>query len=184
MASLKTETEWCRRLQGVLAVGLGLCLVTFYLAGWRPMTSRQRDLNVEIASKHAKLETSQRDASRLPQVTLEVERLKLRLERIDKRLPRQQELTQFIKDLTRLSQQSSLRRLTTEPSSPRRSALFGEHPITLTFQGRFPDVFSFLRQTEEMERLTRVRSVRIRSLDAEQGMVDVTVLLSIYFSEG
>lgn len=184
MASLKEQPDRCRRVQGVLAVGLVISLLGFYLFGWRPMTSRQRDLSVEIDSKQAKLQTSQRDASRLPQVTLEVERLKLRLERIDKRLPRHQELTQFIKDLTHLSQQTSLRRLTTEPSSPKRYNLFGEHPIALTFQGQFPDVFSFLRQTEEMERLTRVHSLQIRSLDAEQGMVDVKVLLSIYFSEG
>ncbi len=184
MASLKTETEWCRRVQGMLTAGLVLCLVAFYLFGWRPLSARQHELHAEIASKESQLATFQADASRLPQVAMEVERLRLRLERVDKRLPRQQELTQFIKDLTHLSQQSSLRRLTTEPASPKRFERFGEHPIALTFQGRFPDVFAFLQQTEEMERLTRVRNVHIRSIDAEQGMVDVKVLLSIYFSEG
>lgn len=184
MASLRHETERCKRIQIVCIGALVIALVLFYVLGWRPMTARQKDLELQIASKQRELDINRSNASRLPQVTLEVERLRMRLERFDKRLPKQQELTQFIKDLTHLSQQSRLRRLTTEPESPRYSALYGEHPIALTFEGSFPDVFSFIRQTEEMERLTRVHSVTIRSIDAARGLVDVKLLLSIYFSEG
>ena len=48
----------------------------------------------------------------------------------------------------------------------------------------FLNACTFLRQTEEMQRLTRVRSISIRSKDGKLGQVEVQMAMNIYFAEG
>jgi len=111
-------------------------------------------------------------------VKLEVERLRAELRKY-KTLPRQQELAQFIKDVAQLGSQSSLKRFFLNPGTPVRGEQFSEQPMQLTFEGDFVNVYSFLRHTEELERLTRLRGLSIRSRD-RMGTVKVQLAMSIY----
>jgi hypothetical protein len=53
----------------------------------------------------------------------------------------------------------------------------------MNFEGDFQNVFSFIRQLEEMQRLTRVRSLTVKCKDGKLGHVDVSMAMNIYFSE-
>ncbi len=183
MSSLTTQTRLCGRLQLILAGGLVLCVAAFAVCFWRPGLFEQKQLAAEIERRQLDLDANRDVGQRLTAVSENVDRTRQRLERFDRKLPRQEELGQFVREITNLSQQASLRRLSNQPGEIKRRELFSERPIALSFEGNFIDVFSFLRQAEEMQRLTRVRSLNIRSLDAQQGLVDVQVTLSIYFSE-
>ena len=68
----------------------------------------------------------------------------------------------------------------------RNGEQFAEWPISLKFEGDFMNVFSFLRKTEEMQRLTRLRGLRLKGLDhgGKAGQVQVELSMNIYFSEG
>ena len=49
--------------------------------------------------------------------------------------------------------------------------------------GDFANVFSFIRRLEEMQRLTRVKSLSVHCKDGRLGQVDVNLAMNIYFSE-
>ena len=59
--------------------------------------------------------------------------------------------------------------------------LQGRPPIKLTFEGDFISIYSFLRNTEEMPRLTRVRDMKLSSRD-KTGQVKFELTMNIYFS--
>jgi Tfp pilus assembly protein PilO len=98
-------------------------------------------------------------------------------------LPKTAELGEFLRDLTPVSQQYAIRKLIHQPGTVKRLDLYGEIPITMNFEGDFQNVFSFLRQLEEMPRLTRVRNLTIKAKDGKLGQVDVNMAMNIYFSE-
>src|SRR5205814_9891581 len=102
-------------------------------------------------------------AQNLPVIESEVEQLRTRLERFDKKLPKKPDMDQFMREITRVSELASLKKVTVQPGSPKRSELFSEMPIALNFTGDFTSVVNFLQQTEEMQRLTRVRSLAIKT---------------------
>ncbi len=183
MSRLDTQVKTCSRLQWGMGAALALCIVAFVLLYWRPGLKKQDKLREEISRRELELNANRDVNTRLQVVTDNVQQLRLRLDRFDRQLPHREELGQFVKEITTLSQQTSLRRLNNQPGDVRHHELFAERPITLSFEGNFADVFTFLRQAEEMKRLTRVRSLNLRSLDAQQGLVDVQVVLSIYFLE-
>lgn len=183
MAALRTQADVCRKVQWILAGALVLCVTAFVTLHWLPGLREQRALREQIDRRQAELAANSNAGERLAAVSSNVERTRLRLDRFNRKLPRHEELGQFVKEITNLSQQASLRRLNNQPGELRRRDLFSERPIALSFEGNFADVFSFLCRAEEMQRLTRVRSLNVRSIDARQGLVDVRVVMSIYFSE-
>jgi Tfp pilus assembly protein PilO len=184
MRTLKSQFGWCVRVQWTLAVAMLVLAAGFYLFWYRPGENRLRDLKMQIEARQRELGSNQARASQLPEVTLAVDKLRVRLERFDKKLPKQQELGQFIKDITTLSRHSSLRKIDVRPGPAHRTELYSELPISFSFEGDFMDVFSFIRQTEDMQRLTRVRSVEIKNHNNKPGEVEVQLSMTIYFSEG
>lgn len=181
MPGLKGQIRWCARVQWCLA-GVTLLMATaFYAFGYRVQKQRQAALAVQIQEKQRELREGKSHTSALPEVATEVERLRARLERSKKSVPRQQDLPQFIRDVSQLGQQASLRKPFFKPGTPVRGELVCELPISLNFEGDFVNVYSFLRNLEEMPRLTRVREIKLNARD-RTGQVKVQLSMNIYFA--
>lgn len=182
MPTLQSQIRWCARAQWALAGVMLLLVGAFYVLGYRPMTARAQSLDMQIARSQEDLAIAKAQTKVLPEVALKVERLRATLERSKKSIPQQPELPQFIRDVTMLSQQSTLRNFSYKPGAASRVELVNELPIQLNFEGDFVNVFSFLRNTEEMPRLSRVRGVTIKQRDRDRnGQVQVTLSMNIYF---
>ena len=182
--TLEHQHGRCTQAQWVLGAVLALTVGAFFLFGYRPAEVQQRKLRDAIETQRRDLVSRQSRAANLPAVTLEVDKLRARLDRFDKKLPRQPDLGEFIKQITQVSQQAELRKLSVQPGMPKRTALYAEMPITLKFEGDFLSAESFIRQAEDMQRLTRVKNLTIRNRDSRTGQVDVSLTMSIYFLEG
>jgi type IV pilus assembly protein PilO len=167
----------------------GLALVAILMIGWfslmvyRPQIRRLAELQTAWETEHLSLKSNQTEAQRLPAVAREVESLRQKLDRFDKRLPKQEELGSFMKDVTNYQQQVNLKKMTWGRGEPRHTELFAELPLTLNFEGDYLSVMNFLRQTEDMPRLTRVRSMMLKSKDDRPGYVDVQLSMNIYYAE-
>jgi Tfp pilus assembly protein PilO len=182
---LKNQLAWIRRGQWGLAALLVLVGGGIYLFGIHPANAELDRVHLQYASAKNELEQDQDRAKNLPAVQLEIDQLRRRVERFDKKLPRQQDLASFINDVTHISQEASLRKLSWHlDSKPRRTDQFTELPIQFTFEGDFQTgVVEFLRGTEDMQRLTRVRKLDITTSDARDGQVKAQLTMNIYFGE-
>jgi Tfp pilus assembly protein PilO len=161
--------------------------IAFYALAYRPNTEKLDGLDMQIAAKRRDLTSNRQRVQILPDVLIAVNEMRNRLERFDKKLPKSPELQGFINSITEVSSQAGLRnKWTVEPGVPVRSDLYAEWPISLKFEGDFKNVFNFLRRAEEMQRLTRVKSLKVRGLTGAgaSGQVQVELSMNIYFAEG
>jgi Tfp pilus assembly protein PilO len=184
MRSLSTQINWCRRLQWGLSLGLTIVVMLFVVVGYFPAKKRLDALNGQIVSKTRDVEQNQNKARNLPLLLMEVQELERKVQDYDRQFPRQADFGDFIREITQVSQQFTLRDWKMTPLAPRRGDGFFELPITISFQGDFMNVASFLREVEHLQRLTRIRRLSIRYKDNKTGVVDVEMGLHIYFSEG
>jgi len=187
MKSLHNQLEWCNKVQWLLGLALTLLLAGFVLFGYRPTSRRLADLQMQIDNKRRDLTSNLARVKILPDVIATVTDLRTKLEKFDKQLPKQQEIPQFLKDIDAMVRNASLRGVAVEPALlPLHSELYSEIPVSMKFKGDFLSVFSFLRQTEEMQRLTRVKDLKLKSDDrsSKPGQVEVELSMNIYFSEG
>ncbi len=182
---LKDQLVWCRRAQWGLFAMLVVLGGAVYLFWIRPENNELSAAHQRIAMAESELEQDQSRANNLPKVLLEIDRLRQRVERFDKKLPKQQDLAQFINDVTRISQDASLKKLSWHlDSKPRQTDQFTELPILFSFEGDFQSgVIEFLKGTEDMQRLTRVRKLDLHTSDARDGQVKAEVTMNIYFGE-
>src|SRR5690349_16795741 len=141
MWTLQVQTSWFARVQWTLAAAAVLLAGGFYALGYRPITARLHELRTQIDQHQHDLASGQTQTSILPNVTSQVNLLRLKLDKF-KALPRQQELPQFIRDIAQLGQQATLRKFDLKPGVPSRDDRFNELPIQLTFEGDFVSVFS------------------------------------------
>ena len=183
MRTVQSQIAWCARAQWTLTIVMVSTIGLFLIFGYRPATQRLTFLKGEIANHSQLLDENQTKARRLPMLAFEVDRLRNKLEKFNKRLPKTAELGEFIRDLTQVSQQCAIRKLVHQPGTVRRLDLYGEIPITMNFEGDFQNVFSFILKLEDMQRLTRVRNLTVRAKDGKLGQVDVSMAMNIYFSE-
>ena len=182
-SSLKDQTQLFAKLQwGVVAVMVA-GLLGFYLLGYAPGQRRVAALKMQIDLKQRELATSRDKVRNLPILLHAVSQLDRQVEEYDRKFPRQLELGQFIKDLTRLCQQVSLKDWKYQPGAPKRTEALQEMPIVMQFNGDFLSAANFLQQVETLQRLTRVKRLKIRQKDAKEGVVDVEATVSIYFAE-
>jgi Tfp pilus assembly protein PilO len=183
MRTLQSQIGWCARAQWVFSASIVALAAGFFLFGYRPMTARLADLHVQIETKQRELIDNQTKTQIRPYVEQQVNDSKRKLARFDKQLPRQVEWGQFLNDITVLRDQAGLRDCYIVPTGAKPNDTFVEFPIQVKFEGDFLNVFSFLRQMEQMQRLTRVRDLTIRAKQPGSGVVDVNLAMNIYYTE-
>jgi Tfp pilus assembly protein PilO len=169
----------------ILGVAVIVLLCGFVAFIYRPSSQRLDALRRQSEEQRSRLNANLSQVRILPDVMLAVDKMQTRLERFDKRLPRQPDLGPFMNDITLVSHEAALRKVQVEPGVPTRGELYTEWPIALKFEGDFTSVFAFLRRVEEMQRLTQVKGLKVRSSDSgKSGQVQVELSMNIYFSEG
>ena len=183
MRTLQSQVGWCVRAQWVLGTSMVLLLGGFYLFGYRPSSARMAELRAQIHAKTRELASNQVRTKVRPEVEQMVRDSRRKLARFDEQLPRNVEWGQFLNDITLLRDQAGLRNCHIVPTGPKPNDLFVEFPINVKFQGDFLSVFSFLRQMEQMPRLTRVRDLTVKAKEPGSGVVDVSLSMNIYYTE-
>src|SRR4051794_4720874 len=183
MKSLQSQIAWCARAQWAMTLVMTALVAAFILFAYLPGKRRQVELRAQLEDKSRELEANQARASNLLTLAKDVERLQAKLDKQNKKLPKTAELGEFIGNLTPARQQYQIKKFVHQVGTIRRQELFGEIPITMSFEGDFLNVFGFLRELEGMQRLTRVKNLTVRCKDPRTGQVDVSMAMNIYFSE-
>jgi Tfp pilus assembly protein PilO len=181
MRTLRNQIVWCTRAQWALCAVMVATLIAFHVLGYGPLSKRLAGLRGQIAARQQELAENHRKASKRNEIAARNEKLRQELDRL-KKPSRQQELPELIKDLERGKSLASLRRYEQKAGVPVRNDLYCALPITMSFEGDFTSIFSFLRSTEDLQRLTRVRNLKLKAKDDRTGQVQACVSMNIYFS--
>ncbi len=181
MITLQKQIAWVGRVQASIAVVTLIGLILFYAFIYLP--GKQRLSELGTASATAELQISKnKDAARdLDAIKRDVQRLKDQIAR-SRRLPKDQDLSGFLHEITGLAQTAKVQKFRYEPNQTRALELCSELPITLNFSGPFMEVATLLRQAEEMPRMMRTRRLSLKCSDGKTGIVDAEISMSIFFA--
>jgi Tfp pilus assembly protein PilO len=159
-------------------------LTLFYFAGFGPQNHKMQNLLGQIGQTQRDLQTSQSQAGRLPRIAADLIRLRAQLADF-KKLPNDLALGDFVKQITQISRQSNVQSLVYNlGGAPKQHDQFTEQPVSLQFDGNFLNVFSFLRQVEDLPRLARISTIAVHGAELHSGWVHVDMSMDLYYSEG
>ena len=167
-----------------LAILVVLCGL-FGAGVWLPAHMKRETLQQRIAEARQELGMDLSETENLPQLHHRVQRLKQTLAGSQRYVPREDELDQLLRNLTRALQSNAV----TEPElvthETRRFAGYSVVPMTVQFRGSFPATFGVLKQIEAMARLVRIDRLQMEPMEATaDAPLLVTVELSTFFAQG
>lgn len=183
MLSLQRQISCYKRMQWVLIALTVGAIGAFYALIYRPEVRQLRTLEAKIEAHRSELAGTQNKTKVLPSVVAEVERLRERVGKF-KTVSRQHEIGNFLADMEEASKQASLRNMVFQELPPTNINRLGgklqDKALSISFEGDFNSIYSFLRRTEDQQRLTRIPALNIRSRD-RSGQVKVSMKMNIYF---
>ena len=164
---------------GILAV----IVVTYMVVIYRWQSNSLDEVRGLIAEGERQLEVNGQKAARVPAMIRQVDRMKQRFNKDwDRRLPQRTELAGFLREISANLAQERLFDQMIQPGNPTRGPLYNRLPITMTFEGDFLALASFLRRVDQMARLTRVEKLSIEPADGSNKL-SIELGMNIYFTE-
>lgn len=161
-----------------------IALVTAFLLGVHgPQQRRLNDLGAASARTEVALEADAIEAARVPRMLEEVERLKQQFQDFDRRLPGQQELAEFLREIAAAAGAGQLHGQVIQPGSPTSGPLYDCLPIVMQFDCTFTDLAGFLGRLSRMTRLSRIERLSVEPDNRHAGQLHVDMQINIYFTE-
>lgn len=167
----------------IFAMVTAALLVGFWFLVDRPQRRQLNELNDQIARASAQVAEDATEAQRIPAMRIELERLRAKYADIDQGLPSQQELHEFLREISMTARSQNLIGEEIQPGTPHNGPLYNRLPIVMNFQCSFADLVGFLNKLDRMKRMTRVESLRVTPLKADSGQLQVRMQVNIYFTK-
>ncbi len=176
---MKTTTRDTLIIVGILAALL-LGTAVFVYA---PQNREFDRICADITSTGQTLEVKSQSATTVSKISEQIRTLKDRGKDFNRRLPGQQELGGFLKEISDiLAEEEGLSNRLIKPGNPTSSEQFNTLPIVMELSGPYLAMGRFLHRINEMERLARVHNLDVK-LDPKEDFVNVTIQLNIYFTK-
>lgn len=152
------------------------------LAVYVPQHLRLEEYRSQALAQQAVLDDEAHKVAVVPELIRQVQTLKDRYGDFDRRLPKRQELHEFLKQVNSALTRSDLANLSIEPGNPTREEYFHTLPIVMKFRTDYLTLSSFLDQLEGMQRLSRVQRLVLHREEKDQEL-SVELQMSIFFTE-
>jgi len=170
--------------QSWVMVAVAVALVTAAVVGvYRPQNRKLHDLRTQITTQKLALESDAKRAAVVPEMLRKVQEMKGRYKDFDRRLPRSKELGGFLQEITQIQSGSHLSEARMETGNPASEELFNTMPIRMRFRGSYLALAEFLKNIEGMERITRVQKLAILSPKDGGDVLEIELMMNIYFTK-
>ena len=168
-----------------------MLLMAIPLAAWwfvfRPNNMRNDEMKAQIAIKQDKLSRVRREEIRVGDLKAENASLTEALNSIESKLPSEKEIDKVLREVWKLAETNKMVTKSVRAIHDNRVSGVGPHAeqtIEMKLDGDFMGLYAFLQSMENLDRIMRVNSMKIRAIDKEAaGTVHAELVLSIFFDK-
>jgi len=182
----------------LMMIGILLAItITYFAVIYRAQSATLQEVQKRIGEVERQLKIDALQASHLPPMIDEIERMRKRYDKSwDRRLPKREELAGFLREIASALSQEKLSNQYIQPGNPTRKPLYNCLPITMKFEGKFLALAGFLKRVDEMSRLTLIEHRAIKAIKTQNDhttdktldtddspALAIEVGMNIYFTE-
>jgi len=163
-----------------LAVLFGIPLAAYQYV-FQPRNEEINQAREEIARKRERLDQLTEATSRIDDLGAAIEEQQEAITIVEAKLPSEQNVDEVLRQAWKIARRHDLTIRTVEPKNRVPALQYMELPIEVKLAGNFDGFYEFLRDLEQLPRLTRIKEMRLKRLDDENGAMEASFVLSIYF---
>ncbi len=129
-------------------------------------------LEIKIAAQENEVAKNQAKAAKLPQLTLENERLGKRLEDLKQQLPEEKEITSLLKQVSDLCIRAGLKVSLWKPEAKRThaSGIVYEIPVKVELGGSYHSLGSFFSSLTKLNRIVNITDFKLTDPKPDKGV--------------
>ncbi len=136
-----------------------------------PKRNEIKALEVKIAAQENEIAKNQAKAAKLPQLTLENERLKKRLEELKLQLPEEKEVTTLLKQVSDLCIRAGLKISLWKPEAKKMhsSGIVYEIPVKVELSGSYHSLGYFFSSLTKLNRIVNISDFKLGDPKPDKG---------------
>ncbi len=134
-------------------------------------------LEIKIAAQENEIAKNQAKAAKLPQLTLENEELRKRLEELKLQLPEEKEITSLLKQVSDLCIRAGLKVSLWKPEAKRThaSGIVYEIPVKVELGGSYHSLGSFFSSLTKLNRIVNITDFRLTDPKPDKGVAFIKI---------
>ena len=147
--------------------------------------------NIEMANQRAKLLEKKAKLEKLNSAPEAAEDLQEQLDRLSKavaffetKLPDASQIDGVLQNVTVIARKNNLTSKVIRTMKTKQNNGYIELPLKMELSGDFNSYYSFLLELEQLDRITKIRELSLKKDVKEQGEVDASFIVSIFFQDG
>jgi len=156
--------------QKVLLAILGvLAFFMFYKYAYGPLGLRLKTVRNELTTKTAKLTVARERAGRLDELKADYDALKVKVERAEKKLPREKEIPRLLRDITSAGRKFKIDISNFQPQAEQAQQYYISHPFLMILETKYHNLAYFLAEIGQYERIFHVKNLGLTPILDNEG---------------
>ena len=137
-------------------------------------------LEIKIAAQENEIAKNQAKAAKLPQLTLENEKLRKRLEELKLQLPEEKEITSLLKQVSDLCIRAGLKVSLWKPEAKRThaSGIVYEIPVKVELGGSYHSLGSFFSSLTKLNRIVNINDFKLTDPKPDNGVAFMKIIFT------
>lgn len=146
--------------------------------------------NENLTQQRSTMEIQKAKLNELQQATAAAENLSEQLKKIEgaidvfeSKLPPTSEIHTVLQDVTLIAQRHGLTPKTIRTLKNEENRGYIEQPLEMELHGNFNSYYAFLLELEKLDRITKIRELKLRKKSKSEGQTEARFVMSIFFQD-
>lgn len=166
------------------AVFLVLLLGVTYLAYRymiKPANAGLSEQKARVQTKLDKLAEIEKTAVVVEDWGRQLEQLQEGIEFFESKLPPKSEIHKVLEQVTVIAQKQGLQPKTIRTMKKKNNSGYVEQPLRMELLGNFNSFYSFLLELEKLDRIMKIRELKLEKIRELEGQIKTNFIVSIFF---
>ncbi len=164
----------------VLIIGLAYAAWAYMIKPANEHLDSQRQM---MEQKRAKLTELDRASAAANDLTAQLKKVEEAIAVFESKLPPSSEIHTVLENVTLIAQRQGLTPKTIRTMKPLTNRGYIEQPIHMELHGDFNSYYAFLLELEKMDRITKIRELKLKKKSQYEGQTESAFVMSIFFQK-
>ncbi len=143
------------------------------------LTKQRADMEVQ----KAKLDELQRATTAAEDLSEQLEKIEGAIAVFESKLPPSSEIHTVLEDVTLIAQRHGLTPKTIRTLKNEVNRGYIEQPLEMELDGNFNSYYAFLLELEQLDRITKIRELKLKKKSKSEGQTEARFVMSIFFQD-
>ena len=164
----------------ILIIGLAYAAYAYMI---KPANAHLDQERTAMEQKRAKLDELDRVTAAAEDLTEQLRKVEEAIAVFESKLPPSSEIHTVLENVTLIAQRQGLTPKTIRTMKPVENRGYIEQPISMELHGDFQAYYAFLLELEKLDRITKIRELKLKKKSQAEGQTEATFVMSIFFQK-